>query len=109
MLAAAIITAGATVALAMLAYLQIRASQWQASEAAAAATLQSTIALQAARETREAAERQWQPRVIAHPWFWVIPGDREGTQGGAVVDGTLHAAYYLVNQGSGPAFNVDME
>ena len=80
MLAAAIITAGATVALAMLAFLQIRASQKQASEVPGAATLQATIALQADRETREAAERQWQPRVIAHPWFWAIPGDRQGTQ-----------------------------
>lgn len=95
-LAAAIISAIATVALAGVAVIQIRAGKKQ-----------TEIALQTARETREAAERQWQPRVFAHPWFWKIPGDREGIEGGAVIDGTLHAAYYLINQGSGPAFNVE--
>ena len=44
---------------------------------------------------------------FAHPWFGPIPGQADQTPAGAVVDGTLYAAYYLVNQGSGPAFNVE--
>jgi hypothetical protein len=96
MLAAAIITAAATVALALLAYVQIRAGGEQ-----------TAAALEMAHQTREAAERQWQPRVFAHPWFWAIPGERDQIPAGAVVDGTLRAAYYVVNQGSGPAFNIE--
>jgi hypothetical protein len=96
MLAAAIITAVATVALAALAYGQIRAGGKQ-----------TAAALEMARQTREAAERQWQPRVFAHPWYGAIPGERDQIAGGVVVDGQLRAAYYLVNQGSGPAFNIE--
>ncbi len=104
MLAAAIITAAATAALAVLACVQIRASQKLASEAAGAAMLQATIALQVARETREAAERQWQPRVFAHPWPGQIPGT--GEKAPLVADDEVPVAYYLANAGTGPGFNI---
>jgi hypothetical protein len=80
----AIITAAATVVLATLAYIQIRAGRAQT------------------KELREAAERQWQPRVFAHGWgleFKItIPVDNPG-------EGV--AGYYLSNEGTGPAFNVE--
>ncbi|MBV9535936.1 MAG: hypothetical protein JO321_11045 [Solirubrobacterales bacterium] len=48
MLAAAITTGRSTAALAVLAYVP--------------------AALELVRQTREAVERQWRPRVLAHPW-----------------------------------------
>jgi hypothetical protein len=91
MLAASIITAAATVGLAVLAYRQIRAGQ-----------AQTAAALAVARETREAAERQWQPRVFVHAWHGPVPGDEEN----AAPD-EMAVRYYLTNEGTGPAFNVE--
>ena len=91
MLAASIITAAATAVLAALAYLQMRA-----------ASTQTAAALAIAMETRAAAERQWQPRVIANPW----PGPSPGSGDDAAPDETA-VPYYLSNDGTGPAFNVE--
>jgi len=108
-LAPSIVTAAATVALALLAYLQIRAGQSQAvtmraqSDAALAiAQEQAAAALTVARETREAAERQWQPRVFVHAWHGPVPGD-----GNDAAPDEMAVRYYLSNEGTGPAFNVE--
>jgi hypothetical protein len=108
-LAASIVTAAATVGLALLAYLQIRAGQAQAKEARkqsdaalAIAQEQAAAALTVARETREAAERQWQPRVFAHAWRGPVPGD-----GNDAAPDEMAVRYYLSNEGTGPAFNVE--
>ena len=81
-MAASIITAAATVAPAALAYFQIRAGQAQAKDsktqsdaALAIAREQSAASRVIARETREAAERQWQPRVFVHPRRGPVCGD----------------------------------
>jgi hypothetical protein len=89
-LAAAIITAAATVGLAVLAYCQISAGRTQTS-----------AALKIARETREAAQRQWQPRVFVHAWANPVPG----TGDNAAPD-EMAVPYRLENEGTGPAFNV---
>jgi hypothetical protein len=91
----AIITAAATVALAVLAYRQITAGQAQIKE-------QADAALALARETREAAERQWQPRVFAHAWHGPVRGD-----GDNAAPDEMAVRYYLSNEGTGPAFNVE--
>jgi hypothetical protein len=105
----AILTAGATLLLAALAFWQIRAGQAQAKEAKgqsdAALTIardQATAALTVARETREAAERQWQPRVFAHAWHGPVRGD-----GNNAAADEMAVRYYLRNEGTGPAFNVE--
>jgi hypothetical protein len=90
-LAASIITAAATVALAVLAYFQIRAG-----------SAQTQAALSIARESREAAERQWQPRVFARKW-----GPPERGNGNNAAPDEMAVPYYLVNEGVGPAFNVE--
>jgi hypothetical protein len=90
-LAASIVTAAATAALAVLAFFQIRAGAAQTDAAAAIA-----------RESRAAAERQWQPRVFAHAWQGPELGD-----GDNVAPGEMAVAYYLGNEGTGPAFNVE--
>ena len=95
MLAAAIITAAATAGLAALAFWQIHAGQAQTDEAV-------TAALAIARETREAAERQWQPRVFAHAWH----GPERGDGNDAALDEEA-VRYWLQNEGTGPAFNVE--
>jgi hypothetical protein len=95
MLAAAILTAAATVGLALVAFWQVRSGQKQTRDATAAA-------LAIARETREAAERQWQPRVLAHPW----DGPRLGNGANAAPD-EMGVGYRLKNEGTGPAFNVE--
>jgi hypothetical protein len=107
-LAASIVTAAATVALAIIAVVQIRASQTQAADAkaqsdaaVAAAHAQSMSALEIAREAREAAQRQWQPRVFMHAWHGPERGD--GTN--AAPD-EMAVRFYLSNEGTGPAFNV---
>jgi hypothetical protein len=107
-LAASIVTAAATVALAIVAVVQIRASQTQAADAmaqseatVAAARAQSRSALEIAREAREAAQRQWQPRVFMHAWHGPERGD--GTN--AAPD-EMAVRFYLSNEGTGPAFNV---
>jgi hypothetical protein len=100
----------ATVVLAVLAYFQIRAGWAQAREgkeqsdaALAIAREQSAAALAVARETREAAERQWQPRVFVHGWHGgPKPGD-----GDNVAPNEMAVPYYLSNEGTGPAFNVE--
>jgi hypothetical protein len=92
MLAASIITAAATAVLALLAYLQIRAGRDQ-----------TDAALAIARESREAAERQWQPRVFAHAWQG---GPKRGDGNNAAPD-EMAVPYYLSNEGTGPAFNVE--
>jgi hypothetical protein len=80
----AIITAAATVLLAALAYIQIRAGRAQT------------------REFREAAERQWQPRVFVHGWHGPKRGD-----GDLAAPDEMAVPYYLSNEGVGPAFNVE--
>ena len=109
MLAAAIVTAAATVGLAVLAYCQIRAGQAQArhaqaqSDTALAITQEQTAAaLAIARETREAAERQWQPRVFAYAWRVPVRGD-----GSTAAPDEMAVSYFLSNEGTGPAFNVE--
>jgi hypothetical protein len=121
----------AAVVLAALAYFQIRAGQAQAREAReqsnaqaqeareqsnaqareareqsnAALTMaeaQSDASLKIAHETREAAERQWQPRVIAHKWS----DPKLGTGDDAAPD-EMAVGYRLKNEGTGPAFNVE--
>jgi hypothetical protein len=108
-LAASIVTAAATVGLAVLAYVQIHAGQNQAKEAKqqsnaalAMAETQSAASLRIARETREAAERQWQPRVIAHKWSDPKPGT-----GDDAAPDEMAVGYSLKNEGTGPAFNVE--
>jgi hypothetical protein len=108
-LAASIVTAAATVGLAVIAYVQIRAGQAQARDAKAqsAAALsiaqeQAAASVEVARETRAAAERQWQPRIIAHAWH----GPVRGTGDDAAPD-EMAVRYYLSNEGTGPAFNVE--
>jgi len=108
-LAASIVTAAATVGLALLAYCQIRAGQAQAREARAQSDAALTIAqeqaaaaLKLARETREAAERQWQPRVFPHSWQGPVRGD-----GDNAAPDEMAVRYYLQNEGTGPAFNVE--
>jgi hypothetical protein len=108
-LAASIVTAAATVGLALLAYCQIRAGQAQAKEnkaqsdaALALAQEQAAAALTVAQETREAAERQWQPRVFAHAWHGPVRGD-----GDNAAPDEMAVRYYLSNEGTGPAFNVE--
>jgi hypothetical protein len=108
-LAASIVTAAATVGLALLAYCQIRAGQAQVREnkaqsdaALAIAREQAAAALTVAQETREAAERQWQPRVFAHAWHGPVRGD-----GDNAAPDEMAVRYYLSNEGTGPAFNVE--
>ncbi|HEX4483315.1 MAG TPA: hypothetical protein VH081_05965 [Solirubrobacteraceae bacterium] len=110
MLAAAVITAIATAGLAFLAYRQMRASdvqmrgaRAQADAAIALAKQQTTATLEIARETREAAERQWQPRVFVHGKgrFYLGHGHDD------VPEDQVGVPYYLSNEGTGPAFNVE--
>ena len=95
MLAAAIVTAAATVGLAALAFWQIRAGREQTKVA-------TDAALAIARETRQAAERQWQPRVFAHAWGDPVRGD-----GHSAAPDEMGVGYRLKNEGTGPAFNVE--
>jgi type II secretory pathway pseudopilin PulG len=95
MLAAAIVSATATAALALLAYWQITAGKAQTRE-------QAEAALALARETRQAAERQWQPRVFAHAWKGPVKGD-----GDNAAPDEIAVRYFLQNEGTGPAFNVE--
>jgi hypothetical protein len=109
MLAAALVTAAATVGLALLAYkqmgaaeVQMRGTRAQSDAAIAIAKEQAAAALQLARETREAAERQWQPRVFVHGKDEPTVGD-----GNDAAPDEMAVAYYLSNEGTGPAFNVE--
>jgi hypothetical protein len=102
MLAAAIITAAATVVLAVLAYAQIKANGKQTREALGIARESREAALAIARESREAAERQWQPRVFGHAW----QGPRAGS-GDDAAPNEMAVGYYLGNEGTGPAFNIE--
>jgi hypothetical protein len=102
MLVAAIITAAATVVLALLAYAQIKANGKQTAEAIEIARESREAALAIARESREAAERQWQPRVFAHAWG----APRKGS-GDDVAPNEKAVGYYLGNEGTGPAFNIE--
>ena len=95
MLAAAIVTAAATVGLAALAFWQIHAGREQTEVA-------TDAALAIARETRQAAERQWQPRVFAHAWGDPVRGD-----GHNAAPDEMGVRYRLKNEGTGPAFNVE--
>jgi hypothetical protein len=81
MLAATIITACATMLLAAVAYLQMRAGRWQAYEQA------------------EAVKRGMQPRVTAERWF-----DPEHRQ--TYDEVFVSMQFFLTNDGAGPAFNV---
>jgi len=108
-LAAAIVTAAATVGLALLAYTQMRTGEVQmrgarahADAAIAIAKEQARAAQRVAEETREAAERQWQPRVFVHGHGPPAKGD-----GNNVAPGEMAVGYYLSNEGTGPAFNVE--
>jgi len=109
MLAAAIATAVATVGLALVAYLQMgegrtqmRGARAQADAAIQIAKEQAAAALQVAQETRDAAERQWQPRVFVHGKGEPVPGN-----GDDAAPDEMAVAYYLSNEGTGPAFNVE--
>lgn len=55
-----------------------------------------------ARETRGAAVRQWQPRVFARPL-----GAPERGDGNNAAPDEKAVPCYLVNEGTGPAFNVE--
>jgi hypothetical protein len=110
MLAAAVLTAIATAGLAFLAYRQMRTSEVQmrgaraqADAAIALAKEQTAAMLGIARETREAAERQWQPRVFVHGKgrFYLGHGHDD------VAEDEVGVPYYLSNEGTGPAFNVE--
>jgi hypothetical protein len=108
-LAAAIVTAAATAGLALLAYSQMRANEEQmrgvraqSDAAIEIAKRQAAAAIEIARETREAAQRQWQPRVIAHGWGEPRPGSGDDAAPNEVAVG-----YRLKNEGTGPAFNVE--
>ena len=108
-LVASIVTAAATVGLAVLAYVQIRAGQAQAKDAKTQSDAALTIAQQQAaaavavvKETREAAQRQWQPYVIAHAWKGPTTGD-----GNDAAPDEMAVRYFLQNEGTGPAFNVE--
>jgi hypothetical protein len=104
---ASILTAASTVALAVTAFFQIRASRQQAAaaqrqgtEALTMSREQADAAIRIATETRKAAQRQWQPRV--HARYHSGP-----TRGGwDAADDEIAVPYYLVNEGTGPAFNV---
>lgn len=97
-----------TAVLAWLAYVQMKAAQAQATDAReqsdaafAIAEQQAAAAVEVARETREAAQRQWQPRVFVHgkgQWR----GDGRNSPSDVMV-----VAYYLSNEDTGPAFNVE--
>lgn len=110
-LAASIVTAAATVVLAVVAFCQIRAGREQATEARKQATKALEIAtaqahstVTIARETREAAERQWQPRVFARYHGEAVPAG----EGFTVAPDEIAVPYYLINEGTGPAFNVQV-
>jgi type II secretory pathway pseudopilin PulG len=107
---AAILTALATIALAIVAVCQIRAGQKQAQSAARQARrafelarTQADAASRIASETREAAERQWQPRVFARKSGGVESGD-----GRNAAPDEWAVPCYLVNEGTGPAFNIEV-
>ena len=150
---AALLTALATIALAVIAVCQIRAGRQQAADARtqadaaiaaskdqadtaiaaskdqaqeaqrqAAQTIaitreQADAAIKIARETREtaqagleiatatreAAQRQWQPRVFARKW-----GAPERGNGLNAARDEMAVPCYLVNEGTGPAFNVEL-
>lgn len=78
----AIVTASATVALALVATVQILAGKAQA------------------RAQADAVKRQWQPRVFVHGWS--APYDN-----GNADPEEMAVPYYLSNEGTGPAFNVE--
>jgi hypothetical protein len=90
-LTAAIITATATVVLAAVATWQIYTSRQQ-----------TEATLEIATETRQAAERQWQPRVVPNAWNGPIPGT-----GDDAAPDEVGVRYYLSNDGTRPAFNVE--
>jgi hypothetical protein len=106
----------AAIALAVLAFRQIRAGQAQAQEAKQQSEAALTIAREqsaasvaiaretreAAHETREAAQRQWQPRVIPYRW-----GDPKPGTGDDAAPDEMAVGYRLKNEGTGPAFNVE--
>lgn len=111
---AAIVTAVATIGLAVTAVCQIRAAGRQATAAARqaaraltitrhqaeAAVSQAKAGARQADETREAALRQWQPRV--HARFHGLPTHDSDMVGDDEVD----VPVYIINEGTGPAFNV---
>jgi hypothetical protein len=78
----AIVTAGATVLLAVVAAIQIRAGRAQT------------------REQAETVKRGWQPRVCARPFFG--KHDRP-----TLAPNEMAVPYFLNNDGTGPAFNVE--
>jgi hypothetical protein len=80
-----------------------RRDQSEARSAAARtiAREQTEAALAVATEIRKAAERQWQPWVIAHGW----KGPQRGDGDNAAPD-EMAVRYWLENKGTGPAFNV---
>jgi hypothetical protein len=97
------------VVLAWVAVAQIKASEVQmrgarahADAAIAIAKEQAAAALAVAQETRQAAERQWQPRVFVHG----RGHPTRGTGDDAAPD-EMAVAYYLSNEGTGPAFNIE--
>lgn len=107
---AAILTALATIALAVTAVCQIRAGQKQNESAARQARRalelarkQADAAIRIASETREAAERQWQPRVFARKL-----GAMESGDGRNAAPDEWAVPCYLVNEGTGPAFNIEI-
>jgi hypothetical protein len=107
---AAILTALATIALAVIAVCQIRAGRKQAESAARQtrralelARKQADAAIRIATETREAAERQWQPRVFVRKLGAVELGD-----GRNAAPDEWAVPCYVVNEGTGPAFNIEL-
>lgn len=99
----------ATVVLVWLAYrqmeaarVQVRDAREQSDAALAIAEQQASAAVAVARETREAAQRQWQPRVFVHGKGEPVPGN-----GDNAAPDEMAVAYYLSNEGTGPAFNVE--
>jgi hypothetical protein len=78
-----------------------RVSEAQSAAAVGAAQEQSRSALEIPREAREAAQRQWQPRVFMHAWHGPERGD--GTNAAPY---EMAVRFYLSNEGTGPAFNV---
>lgn len=81
MVATAIVTAAATVLLAVVAFFQMRAGRSQT------------------REQVEAVKRGVQPRVTSHRW---TDAKHRRTYG----DELVTVCFYLTNNGNGPAFNV---
>ncbi|MGH2742278.1 MAG: hypothetical protein ACREX8_03210 [Gammaproteobacteria bacterium] len=84
----------ASVVLAFLAFLQMKATRRQSQ----AALDQVTAAKEQAEVTREAAARQVYPLVYAHEWKGPVWDEDEES---------FAMRYYLSNEGLGPALNVE--